>query len=274
MLRVPWYVLWPAVVCAIYGALCLLAARSLYYPTKYPDGWWGVQSQLGAADVWLTARDGVRIHGWFVRNSESRWLTLFFHGNAGNITYREPHFREIRGSGSSVLMIDYRGYGRSSGRPSEAGLYADASAAYDWALRQGYTPDHIIAHGESLGTAVAVDLASKQRCAGLVLEAPFSSAKDVAATVLPMLGPAFIWGFDARSKIATVRAPVLIIQGDRDKVIPPRLGHALFAAAREPKSFWIVTGAGHNDLVETAGPEYRKRLATFGVGEQRNRKPL
>jgi fermentation-respiration switch protein FrsA (DUF1100 family) len=263
MLRVPWYILWPVVACAIYAALCLFAARSVYYPTRYPDGRWDVQSQLGAVDVWLTTRDGVRIHGWFVRSPESTRVTLFFHGNAGNTTYREPHFREIRAAGSSILMIDYRGYGRSSGRPSENGLYADASAAYDWARQEGYTPDRIIAHGESLGTAVAVDLASKRKCGGLVLEAPFTSAKDVAATVLPVLGPVLIWGFDSQSKIARVNAPVLVVQGDRDEVIPPRLGQALFKAAREPKSFWVVTGAGHNDLVEAAGPEYRNGLASF-----------
>jgi fermentation-respiration switch protein FrsA (DUF1100 family) len=262
-LRVPWYIVWPAVACAIYGALCLLAARSVYYPTRYPSGWWGAQSELGAADVWLTTRDGVRIHGWFVRDAESRWVTLFFHGNAGNVTYREPHFREICAAGSSILMIDYRGYGRSSGRPSEAGLYSDASAVYDWARQEGYSPDRIIAHGESLGTVVAVDLAGRRRCAGLVLEAPFPSAKAVAATVLPVLGPALIWGFDSRPKIPKVNAPVMIVQGDRDEVIPLRLGQALFGAAHEPKSFWTVPGAGHNDLVETAGPEYRKRLAAF-----------
>jgi len=263
MLRLQWYIIWPAAVVAIYGALCLFAARSVYYPTRYPDGWWGAQSELGAADVWLTTRDGVRIHGWFVRNAGSPRLTLFFHGNAGNITYRKPYFREIRAAGSSILMIDYRGYGRSSGWPTEAGLYLDASAAYDWARQQRYKPDRIIAHGESLGSAVAVDLASKRKCGGLVLEAPFTSAKDVAATVLPVLGPVLIWGFDLQSKIAKVNAPVLVVQGDRDEVIPPRLGQALFKAAREPKSFWVVTGAGHNDLLETAGPEYRNGLASF-----------
>jgi fermentation-respiration switch protein FrsA (DUF1100 family) len=160
-------------------------------------------------------------------------------------------------------MIDYRGYGRSNGRPTERGLYADAAAAYDWARQQGYAPDRIVVHGESLGSAVAIDLASQRPCAAVVLEAPFPSAKQVASTVLPILGPLLIWGYDSRSKIPKVNVPVLIIQGDRDEVIALRLGQALFAAAHEPKSFWIVPGAGHNDLVETAGPEYRRRLASF-----------
>lgn len=257
------YLVWLLIALAVYSALCFLASRAVYSRTRYPDGWWKVQSQIGASDVWLTTSGGERIHGWLVRNAESRLLTLFFHGNAGNVTYREPHFREIRAAGSSVLMIDYRGYGKSSGWPTESGLYADAVAAYDWARKQGYPPERIIIHGESLGTAVALDLASKRRCAGVILEAPFPSAKDVAETVLPVLGRALIWGYDSRSKIADVHAPVLIIQGDRDEIIPLRLGQSVFSAAREPKSFWIVKGTGHNDLVETAGPEYAKRLASF-----------
>jgi fermentation-respiration switch protein FrsA (DUF1100 family) len=270
VLRVPSYIVWPCVACAVYGVLCLLAARSVYYPTRYPDGWWGVQSQIGAADVWLTEPGDVRIHGWFVRNPAAPLITLFFHGNAGNITYREPHFREIHAAGSAILMIDYRGYGRSGGRSTESGLYADGAAAYDWALAQGYAADRIILHGESLGTAVAVDPAAKRPCAAVVLEAPFPSARTVAATVLPLLGPAIIWGFDSRRKMAAVNVPLLFIQGSRDEVIPLRLGQALFAAAREPKSFRVVEGAGHNDIVESAGPEYRRRLALFYASLKRS----
>ena len=234
----------------------------MYYPTRYPNGLWELRTQVGAMDAQVNAR----IHGWFIRRPESRLATLFLHGNAGNITYREAHFREIPAAGSSLLMIDYRGYGKSAGRPTESGLYADADAGYDWLLQAGYRPEEIILHGESLGSAVAVDLASRRRCGGMILEAPFTSARDVAASVLPVLGPALVWGFDSRSKIGAAKTPVLFIQGDRDEVIPLRLGQALFAAAREPKSLWIVPRAGHNDLVEIAGPEYRRRLASFYQG--------
>jgi len=142
-------------------------------------------------------------------------------------------------------------------------LYADADAAYEWLLNAGYRPEEIILHGESLGTTVAVDLVTRRKCAGVILEAPFTSAKDVAATVFPVVGPMLIWGFDSRRKIRNVSAPLLFIQGDRDEVIPIRLGQALFAGAPQLKSFWVVQGAGHNDLVEVAGAEYRKRLASF-----------
>jgi len=162
-----------------------------------------------------------------------------------------------------VLVIDYRGYGRSAGRPGEKGLYADADAAYGFLLGKGYRPEQIILHGESLGSAVAVDLCARHPCGGVVLEAPFTTAREVAARALPVLGPLLTWGLDSKRKIATIRAPVLIIHGTRDEVIPFELGQALWAAAHEPKWFWAVQGSGHNDILESAGAEYRERLAAF-----------
>jgi len=120
-----------------------------------------------------------------------------------------------------------------------------------------------VAHGESLGTAVAVDLAARRPCAGVVLEAPFSSARAVAARVLPVIGPLLVSSYDSASKIQRVRAPLLFLHGDRDSIVPLDLGRALFDAAREPKAFWVVPGADHNDLVEAAGPRYRERLREF-----------
>ena len=142
----------------------------------------------------------------------------------------------------------------------------DAETAYDHLVKAGYRPEQIILHGESLGTAVAVDLASHRQCAGVVLEAPFTSGKDVARTVLPFAGPMLVWSFDSRAKIGRIHAPMLFIQGNRDEIIPLRLGQALFAAAPEPKSFWIVPGAGHNDIVEAAGESYRQQLRSFYAG--------
>lgn len=262
MLHVPWYVAYPLIAGAAFAALSYWANRSVYFPSRYPDGFWSEQARLGATDVWLNTSDGVRIHAWQVSHGEAL-VTLFFHGNAGNLTYREPHFREIAAAGSSILMPDYRGYGKSDGRPTEHGLYADAGAAYDYLLKAGYGPGQIVIHGESLGTAVAVDLASRRLCAAVVLEAPFTSARDVAQTVLPVIGPALIWGFNSREKIGRVHAPMLFIQGERDEIIPLRLGQGLYAAAPEPKSFWIVPGAGHNDIVEAGGAAYGQRLRSF-----------
>jgi fermentation-respiration switch protein FrsA (DUF1100 family) len=261
--HIPWYVAYPLIAAVAYGALYWFANRSVYFPSKYPEGSWDLQAQLGAADVWLDTADGVRIHGWQVDQPGAPFVTLYFHGNAGNITDRYDHFREIKSAGSSILMIDYRGYGKSSGWPTENGIYRDADSAYDYLLKTGHHSGQIILHGESLGTAVAVDLASRRPCAAVVLEAPFTSGKDVASTVLPVIGPALIWSFDSQKKIGRIHAPMLIIHGDRDEIIPTRLGQALFAAATEPKSLWIVPGAHHNDIVETAGATYPQHLRSF-----------
>lgn len=263
MLRVPSYLGWPIGIACVYGALYFFANRAVYYPAKYPQGFWDLQEQVGASDVWLDTPDGVRLHAWWVHREGSRLATLFLHGNAGNITDRVPHIREIVAAGSSVLILDYRGYGKSGGQPTEKGLYTDSETAFIYLLGLGYRPKQIIVQGESLGTAVAVDLAGRRPCAGLVLEAPFTSASDVAGTVLPVLGPMLVQSFDSVPKIRWILKPKLFMQGDHDEVIPLRLGQSLYAAAQAPKSFWVVEGAGHNNIVEKAGPEYRERLAGF-----------
>jgi fermentation-respiration switch protein FrsA (DUF1100 family) len=232
----------------------------VYFPARHPEGFWNLQAQLGATDVWLDA-DHVRIHGWFVDCRGSPWVTLFLRGNAGNLTHRYQSLREITAAGPSVLMIDYSGYGKGAGRTSEKGLYTDAEAAYQYLMKNS-RPEQVIVHGESLGTAVAFDLASRRPCGGVVLEAAFTSASDVAGTVLPVIGRLLIRSLDSRGKIARVRVPTLFIHGGADATIPMRLSRELFSTAREPKRFWEVPGAGHNDI-EVAGPEYRIRLRSF-----------
>lgn len=245
----------------VYALLVWAAARSLYFPVKYPAGQWQARETLGGEDVFLTAKDGTRLHAWLIRARGSPVMTLHLHGNAGNLTHRTLAARHILEAGSSVLLLDYRGYGRSQGRPSEKGLYLDADAAYDYLMALGASK--IVLHGESLGTAVAVDLASRRRCAGVVLEAPFPSARAVAGRVLPLLGPLVMWGFDCQSKIRSVRAPLFVIHGDSDEVIAYELGRALFDAAPEPKSMWTVRGATHNDLHLAGGAEFAARLRDF-----------
>lgn len=260
MLRIPWYIGYPLVGACGYGALYLWAGRAVYYPMRFPDGYWEAQAEISAVDVWLRASDGVRLHGWWLEPPGAKLATLFLHGNAGNVTHRASHMREIAAAGSAVLVIDYRGYGKSQGRPSERGLYADAEGAYEYLRGRGWA---VVAHGESLGTAVAVDLAARRPCAGVVLEAPFTSARAMAGRVLPVIGPLLIFSYDSREKIQRVRAPLLVMHGDRDSIVPIDLGRALFGMAPEPKTFWAVAGADHNDLVETAGPRYRERLRGF-----------
>jgi|SRR5215813_3399106 len=262
-MQIPWYIGWPITIAFGVGILFMVASRAPYYPIKYPSGFWELQNALRAEDVWLLTADGVRLHAWWVMAPQASLVTLYLHGNAGNVTHRFHQIREITAAGSSVLMLDYRGYGKSEGSPSERGLYADGDVAYLYLLDHGYTAGHIVLQGESLGTAAAVDLASRKECAGVVLEAAFTSGRDVASTVLPVIGPLLFRGFDTKSKIANIRAPLLFFHGDRDKIIPLKLGRSLFEAAPQPKYFIEVPGAGHNDLVETAGSNYRERLHDF-----------
>ncbi|HEV2689711.1 MAG TPA: alpha/beta hydrolase [Bryobacteraceae bacterium] len=245
------------------GGLYFLANRAIYYPMKYPQGLWELKDGLGAADVWIETPDHVRLHGWLVRREGAHFVTLYLHGNAGNVTHRAAQIREIAAAGSSILMLDYRGYGRSEGWPTEKGLYRDSEAAFAYLLGMGYRGGQIILHGESLGTAVAIDLASRRPCAALVLEAPFTSASDVAGTVLPVVGPLLVRSFNSVSKIRWIVPPKLFMQGDRDEIIPPRFAQELFRAAQARKEFWVVEGAHHNDILETAGASYREKLREF-----------
>ena len=254
---------WGCCAVVFYGLATWGASRMLYYPMRYPGGEWSLQQKLGAKDVSLQAAGGTKLHGWWIAGPDDGIATLHLHGNGGNITHRGLTARNITTAGSSVLLLDYRGYGKSEGSPSEKGLYADAEAAYDWIAAQGYAPEQIIIHGESLGTAVATYLATRRKCRGVILEAPFTSAKAMAGRVFPVIGPLLMWGYNSIGRIKDVRAPLLIIQGDRDEVIPYEFGQKLFAAANEPKSFWTIPGGTHNDLHYVAREQFPQRLATF-----------
>lgn len=243
-------------------SIASIKSWAVLHPPVFPEGNWDLQSKLGAQDVWLRS-DGVRIHSWWIPKEGARFATLFLHGNAVNVSQRDEHIRTIRKAGSALLILDYHGFGKSGGRRSVDHLYSDGQAGYNYLLR-GYARNRIIVHGESLGTTVAVDLAARKSCAGLILEAPFTSGGDlVVEKLLRGIGRLFPICFNSKRQILRVRCPLLIIHGNKDEVIPISLGRALFAAANKPKSFWTVPGAGHNDLVEVAGVRYGKRLRSF-----------
>ncbi|HEY1216636.1 MAG TPA: alpha/beta hydrolase [Bryobacteraceae bacterium] len=188
---------------------------------------------------------------------------MFLHGNAGNVTHRIDHAHAITTAGSSILVLDYRGYGKSKGHPTEQGLYLDADTAYDALAQLGFRPNQILLQGESLGTAVAVELASRRPCAGLILESPLTSLSNMAGAVLPVLGPILARGFDTRRKIGHIHVPLLVIHGDADEIVPFSQGQAVFKAANPPKELWRVPGAHHNDLLYIAGDDYVTRLRAF-----------
>jgi fermentation-respiration switch protein FrsA (DUF1100 family) len=240
-----------------------LLNRVVYYPMRYPQGEWNLQDQVGAQDLWLTTRDGIRLNAWWFPKPGSRLATLFLHGNAGNVTHRVDHAHAINSAGSAILVLDYRGYGKSEGHPSEHGLGLDAEAGYDALSKLDYDPAHIIIQGESLGSAVAVELASRRPCAGLILESPFASLGEMAATVLPVIGPLVAFGFNTKTTIRRVHTPLLIMHGDADEIVPFSQGQAVFAAANPPKDFWRIPSAHHNDPLYVAGDQYIQRLHTF-----------
>jgi fermentation-respiration switch protein FrsA (DUF1100 family) len=250
----------------VYGAIYFVVSRLIFRPLRYPGGKWHTQAELGAQDVWLRTSDGVRLHAWFLEVSGTPLVTMYLKGNGTNLTNRTGHLREIIPAGSSVLILDYRGYGKSQGRPTERGLYRDADAGYEHLIAMGYKPAQIVLLGESLGSAVAVDLACRRPCAGVILECPFTSFSALAGAVVPWAGRLFATGFNSLGKIGGVHAPLLIIHGDHDTIVPYAMGRALFEAANEPKSLWTVEGATHVDIVQAAGPLYRARLQAFYEG--------
>jgi len=190
-------------------------------------------------DVWLETSDGVRIHAWYVPANGAGRALMFFHGNAGNISHRLDTLRILNELGLNVLMVEYRGYGRSEGRPSEAGTLLDALAAWDHLQGRGFAPQDIILFGRSLGGAVAAQLARERPPAGLVLESTFTSVPDIGAEVYPWLPVRLLSHirYDSLSAIRSFHFPVLVVHSPGDGIIPYHHGRRLFEAANPPKQF-------------------------------------
>ncbi len=250
------------------GVTGVLDRFFLYFPERELAA---TPSEAGLAyeDVSFTAEDGINLHGWFVPGrGDVTWL--WFHGNAGNISSRLGNLKQLHDSlGVNVFLFDYRGYGQSQGTPSEKGIYLDAEAALAYLnSREDVRSDRIVYFGRSLGGAVAVDLAGHRPAYGLILESPFPSISFVARQAYPVLPSWFVRRilrarYDALSKIAGVAVPLLILHGDRDDVVPLDAGRQLFEAAREPKQFYVIPGAGHNDTYIVGGQPYFALLASF-----------
>jgi fermentation-respiration switch protein FrsA (DUF1100 family) len=217
--------------------------------------------------VHFSAADGVRLHGWHLPGATDRPLVLFCHGNAGNISHRLASLRLLQDLGLAVFIFDYRGYGQSEGTPSEEGTYADARGALAWLQQRGWGREQLIYFGESLGAAVALQLAVEQPPAGLVLEAPFTSIAAMGRHHNPLLYFLLGWLLDARydnlAKIGRIRSPLLIIQGEADTIVPPAMSRRLYEAAGGPKILRLIPGADHNDLLFVGGKASREAWREF-----------
>lgn len=225
--------------------------RSLIY---HPDTTRPVPAHWGVADmsaVTLTATDGQSLLAWWKPpESAEQPVLVFFHGNAGHIGYRGTKIRSYLDSGFGVLLLSWRGYSGNDGKPSEAGLYLDGKAALSFLDAQGVPEEKRVFYGESLGSGVAVELASRGHGGALVLEAPFTSLSAVAASHYPIFPVRWlIWDhFDSVKKIGGIALPILLIHGERDRVVPVKFGRKLLEAANQPKQGIFVPQASHNDL--------------------------
>ncbi len=206
----------------------------------------------GAGVETLATADGEKIILWYAPARAGMPTILYFHGNAGEMGDRPLRFNYYQSQGFGVAYLSYRGFGGSSGSPSEAGMMADANAAYEWLIAKGVEPSRIALLGESLGSGVAVQLAAKREVGAVALEAPYTSTVEVAAKIYWWLPVHALMKdqFKSIDFIAAVVAPLLVIHGEEDGLIPVEFGRRLFAAANQPKELEIVSGFGHDVLFE------------------------
>ncbi|HMU53984.1 MAG TPA: alpha/beta hydrolase [Nitrospira sp.] len=245
----------------------------VFHPNAWDDQDWKLRSGLPLEDVWFSSADGTKLFGWYVEAAADRPVILWCHGNAGNVINRLDNLGRLFKSAFSVFVFDYRGYGRSQGRPSEEGLYLDAIGAYDYLTRtRMIRPERLILFGRSLGAAVAGDLASQKPAAGLVLESSFPSIEAVAKVHYGGLPLHWLLGAEFRliDRLPNLSLPKLIIHGDQDDIIPLALGRRVFDGSLPPKSFYVIASAGHNDTYVVGGSVYFGRFAEFALGAVRS----
>jgi fermentation-respiration switch protein FrsA (DUF1100 family) len=235
--------------------LLMLEDRFLFHPVRASQHWVEPPAGFDVLDVELQSANGTLIDARWFPLAEAQGAVLICHSRAGNLSL-ELGQRDLLGwqgeLGCSVFIFDYPGYGRSAGRPSEAGCYAAAKAAYDWLTQVQKVPaQRILIYGRSLGTAVAVDLASQRPHRALVLVAPFTSLPDVALGQIPFVPARQLMHnrFPSVAKIGHCTQPVFMVHGTRDHQVPFALGERLFAAANEPKRLMSIAGAQHGDCI-------------------------
>ncbi len=233
---------------ALVALMYLFQRRLLYFPdaTRRPPAAAGLPQ---AEEVTFASSDGEQLIAWHIAPRGNKPIVIYFQGNAGGLDLRAERFAWLTEDGTGLVALCYRGFGGSSGRPSEAGLTRDAAAAYDFAVKS-YGGKRIVLFGELLGTAVAIALAAQRPVTGVILDAPFTSAADVGAAAYPFVPVRWLMRdpFHSHARIADVTAPILVLHGERDGIVPIQFGERLFARANEPKRMARFPQGGHVDL--------------------------
>lgn len=241
-----------------------LATKFIFFPTKmiafYPTEW-----QLKFEEVFFKNADGQVLHGWYFPGGAPNRTLIYYHGNAGNIGDRLPKIRKLYGIGMNIFLFDYRGYGGSEGRPSIDGLVADSLTAYRYVLsREDVDPNHIILYGESLGGAMALEVAVQERYKAIILEGTFTSVKEMAKSAYPFL-PAML-APDIYRNINLIRElhePLLLLHGTEDRTVPYFMSEKLYQAAPQPKRFVSFEGCDHSNLHELKSQQYVQAIQEF-----------
>lgn len=245
---------------AIVAAAYFRQRSMMYFPDRQQVPPSAVE--IDAEEISFPSGDGTPLIGWYKRAEQGEPTVLYFTGNAGSIAWRAERMKYLAAKGYGFLFLNYRGYGGSGGSPSEEGLVSDGLAAYQQLVQRGIPGRSIFLFGESLGAAVAVQTASQREVGAVVLEAPFTSAVDVAVKTYPYLPSRWLMKdrFETINHIKFVGAPLLIIHGEKDQVVPFSLGERLYQDAIEPKSLLAIPDAGHNELDV---PAVRARVEQF-----------
>jgi len=248
----------------IYVMLRWFEYKQVYHPSRAMEG---APGQLGRPfeDVFIPVEHGERLNAWyFPASNTASPVVLVCHGNAGNISHRLDLAALLLEAGAGVMLVEYRGFGRSDGKPGEENTYRDAEGAYHWLLGKGFAGTNIIAYGESLGGGVVSELALREKLGGLILQSTFTSIPGVGAEVFPWLPVRLISTikYDTRAKLPKLRLPVLILHSRRDDLIAFHHAEENFAAANEPKFLREISG-GHNDAVWASRPAMLAAIRDF-----------
>lgn len=265
---------WPYLLCILFFIITLfylfysrIENFFVFFPDRNIDL---LPDDLGLVcrDIYFETGDGERLNGWFfpVSGEKSSPVILFFHGNAGNMSHRLENIQLLLEQDIRVFIFDYRGYGKSSGRPTEEGLYLDGLAACDYLLEnEGVSTGDIVLFGRSLGAAVAVNTALNRSVRSVIMESAFLSTKHMAKT-MPLFMPLSYFlppNYNNLEKVRAIKAPKLFIHGDDDEIVPFSMGETLYRESEPPKYFLCLEGAGHNDTYYKGGDDYFLTLAKF-----------